>query len=135
MSLVSWRLSQDCTGRLRSTATNHGRRLGSKMSDSGKQIGDCQHAKNPAWCVECLRQAVEERIADEKFVVRARQAFGIMMHRGWHAVRRNTGDWKIGEFLARDSEFLAWTRKHFFIDPFTCLIEADKWMVEREQSK
>ena len=106
-----------------------------KMSDSGKQIGDCQHGKNPAWCVECLRQAVEERIADEKFVVRARQAFGIMMHRGWHAVRRNTGDWKIGEFLARDSEFLAWTRKHFFIDPFTCLIEADKWMVEREQSK
>ena len=34
----------------------------SKMSDSGKQIGDCQHAKNPAWCVECLRRAILELV-------------------------------------------------------------------------
>lgn len=29
------------------------------MSDSGRQIGDCPHARTPEWCVDCLRQEVE----------------------------------------------------------------------------
>ena len=101
------------------------------MSDSGRQIGDCKHAKNPAWCVECLREAVVELTASK---AKSDRALDVMTRRGWHVVRRNTGDWKIGEFLAR-GEFLAWVRKHFFEDPFTCLIEADKWMVEREKAQ
>ena len=29
------------------------------MSDSGRQIGDCKHARTPEWCVYCLREEVE----------------------------------------------------------------------------
>ena len=29
------------------------------MSDSGRQIGDCRHGKQPRWCVECLQDRVD----------------------------------------------------------------------------
>ena len=38
------------------------------MSDSGRQIGDCKHAKNPAWCVNCLREAIV-KLADGLTVI------------------------------------------------------------------
>jgi len=34
------------------------------MSDSGRQIGDCKHAKVPAWCVDCLRERLS-RVTEE----------------------------------------------------------------------
>ena len=34
------------------------------MSDSGRQIGDCRHGRNPEWCIDCLR-AERDRLAVE----------------------------------------------------------------------
>jgi hypothetical protein len=34
------------------------------MSDSGRQIGDCPHAKARDWCVECARADERRRCLD-----------------------------------------------------------------------
>lgn len=31
------------------------------MSDSGRQAGDCQHGRDPEWCVHCLRDTLSKR--------------------------------------------------------------------------
>lgn len=39
------------------------------MSDSGRQIGECQHARTRDWCVDCLREDnVRLRAVDAELV-------------------------------------------------------------------
>ncbi len=88
----------------------------------------------------------EEVDANTKFIVLARSAFDVMMRRGWHPVPLNyegeplTLGWIVCSREGPDSEercpnvaarfkmpFQQWP------DPFTALVEADKWMAEQEK--
>jgi hypothetical protein len=66
---------------------------------------------------------------DFAFVLLARQAFDVMMRRGWEAQQYQRqwfavdGDRMDGRAIVPDS---------FHPDPFTALVEADRWTKERE---
>lgn len=72
---------------------------------------------------------------DAEFISLARNAFDVMMRRGWHSrldryerwiVFDSDGKWPCEyEFM----EFKKWT------DPFTALVEADRWYREHVESK
>ncbi len=34
------------------------------MSDSGRQVGDCQHGYSPSWCCYCLQERVAQLEAE-----------------------------------------------------------------------
>lgn len=64
------------------------------------------------------------------FVALARNAFDVMMRRGWHPVK--LGDlWHVTMAGAgKDAIKAFWARHLGWPDPFTALVEADRWMKE-----
>ncbi len=62
---------------------------------------------------------------DAEFCALARNAFDVMMRRGWTPLRTDSGEW----WIIEEFDFLgapAWR----WPDPFTALVEADKWYSE-----
>lgn len=65
---------------------------------------------------------------DMEFIALARNAFDVMMRRGWWAEKFSSGKWRLsfncrGCGLGRYSD-------HHYDDPFTALVEADRWFKE-----
>ena len=58
---------------------------------------------------------------DAEFIVLARNAFDIMMRRGWWAQKRGEGWAVYNNWIPLPSDPLTWP------DPFTALVSADKW--------
>lgn len=77
---------------------------------------------------------LELKPTDARFIALARKAFGIMMRRGWQTYPLEDGWWEVangdgkwwGEVLP---PILAWS------NPFTALVEADKWYVKNVERK
>lgn len=77
---------------------------------------------------------------DAEFHVLARQAFDVMMRRGWWACRiagSTPIEWRVSTYsepslTPTNSGFRSWCRSHAFSDPFTALVAADRWLRERE---
>jgi hypothetical protein len=77
--------------------------------------------------------------ADAEFIVLARNAFDVMMRRGWNPCKSSlSGNWRIdmndGDYFtipldATDIE--PWE----FADPFTALVEADRWYRENVEAR
>lgn len=61
---------------------------------------------------------------DAAFIADARNAFDVMTRRGWTAVRLDSGEWAAG---VPDVHPSVWKEKITAGDPFTAIIEADKW--------
>lgn len=77
---------------------------------------------------------IRERNELRRAVEKSRQAYSVMMRRGWHPVRnKETKAWKIGEFCAT-GDFLRWVRSHTFPDPFSALVAAEEWYVANVES-
>lgn len=76
---------------------------------------------------------------EAEFVTLARNAFDVMLRRGWTARRLSTGSW-----IVQDSNNQPLQEPHrrpdltdWFeaADPFTALVEADKWYRENVEGK
>lgn len=83
---------------------------------------------------------------DLEFIALARNAFDVMMRRGWWPIPRlNGGGWYLsvmsgtmtGPFCQdnRPEEFKALLRDAYWPDPFTALVEADRWYTENVEGK
>lgn len=71
------------------------------------------------------------------FIALARNAFDVMMRRGWIAARATTGEWvvKHGDGLAKYEILDKPSGGLFFAsDPFTAIVEADRWWKEYVES-
>lgn len=75
---------------------------------------------------------MEQDEANAEFIALARNAFDVMMLRGWQVERWQN---KFGNYFWRVSqspfhpttEFWKYLEKRQWVDPFTALVEADKW--------
>ena|SRR5215469_17298542 len=77
---------------------------------------------------------------DAEFIVLARKAFGVMMRRGWKASRdRADGQWYVSNHQMIEACVpFDGTEKYprrLFPDPFTALVEADRWYSENVEKK
>lgn len=82
----------------------------------------------------------EPDLAALEFAALARNAFDVMMRRGWCALRDEYADdpsaaWFLyyhrTNFLTREELRLeTWRAEHGFPDPFTALVEAERWYKE-----
>ena len=76
---------------------------------------------------------IDEDTSDAAFIALARNAFDVMMRRGWNAARDIHRTWFVQNtncnaiHRVEDNDYLAGSRIARFPDPFTALIEADKW--------
>ncbi len=50
------------------------------MSDSGRQIGDCPHARTPEACVDCLQEEVAKLQAFKNWTHQYLDAHGVPHH-------------------------------------------------------
>jgi hypothetical protein len=82
-------------------------------------------------------------IADAEFIALARNAFDVMMRRGWWAIKDVQGkffvkgDCKGSKFGHQQTPHPCddWGNPHRLQDPFTSLVEADKWYRENVEGK
>lgn len=75
-------------------------------------------------------------VCDAEFIALARSAFDVMMRRGWNPYRIS-GRWHInsGNDGCCMGRFEEWLRDMSWDDPFTALVEADKWFKENVDKK
>ncbi len=71
---------------------------------------------------------------DAEFIALARNAFDVMMRRGWWPSWEEDGDWRLDEPGDVCTELGEWVRANPFPDPFTALVEADKWYREHVEA-
>ncbi len=72
------------------------------------------------WCYEA------DRNENQKFIVLAKKAFDVMQKRGWGVLKMNDGTWGLSGIAVGG---LSWP------DPFTAIVEADKWYKANIESK
>lgn len=81
---------------------------------------------------------------DAAFIALARNAFDVMMRRRWEAHWSAEGWWVDGEdkgyggYDANDwhpGMFQKWLDEYLWSDPYTALVEADKWYVANVENK
>lgn len=91
-------------------------------------IADREHGSRPDW----------------EFCALARNAFDVMLRRGWYAAPRlhhRFDTWQTWEVCHNGSEPVMPLRWHWephqgvFDDPFTALVEADRWYRENVERK
>lgn len=75
------------------------------------------------------------------FIILARNAWDVMVRRGWGVHRRHPEGWVVsgmlGECHLSDAHlaFAEWVSMTIFQDPFTALVEADRWYKENVETK
>lgn len=72
---------------------------------------------------------------DAEFIALARNAFDVMMRRGWNPIKGSSGQWYVEDerleaFIHRLQTHGGDGRLIRATDPFTALIEADRWYRE-----
>lgn len=80
--------------------------------------------------------AMVEREADADFIALARDAFDVMMRRGWQVMSID-GRWHVHDGVDGNSYLWIGGVGAYPIpaDPFTALVEADKWYRENVEGK
>ena len=66
--------------------------------------------------------------ANAEFIALARNAFDVMMRRGWKISRKAGGQWRVDVPTRKPYDGASW--ECLADDPFTALIEADRWYRE-----
>lgn len=69
---------------------------------------------------------------DAKFIDLARNAFDVMMRRGWSAQCVDKNFWYVCDDCGDD--VVLEESSHHWEDPFTALVEADKWYREHGEA-
>lgn len=90
------------------------------MSDSGRQIGDCEHGRAREECAECFAKAMDVVCGHERLY----EAVRIMVRRRWGAIPRNADTWAAvdeGGKLINEGGC-----GDFEPDPITAILEAAK---------
>lgn len=81
----------------------------------------------------------DTRDVNMQFIALARNAFDVMMRRGWYALQ-DSEKW----IVAGEGTGILWANKGYpkviaeqpaWSDPFTALVEAEKWYVENVEEK
>ncbi len=84
------------------------------------------------WCPEA------DVWENQPFIALARNAYDVMMRRGWYPVPVESELWNVctqGLAGKLPEEFWEAWRKLRFADPFTALVEADAWYREHVEGK
>lgn len=80
-----------------------------------------------------------ENETDAAFVCLARNAFDVMMRRGWYVGRYPANKkWFVSFHSPKFDTILSREKcgyKHYHSDPFTALVEADKWYAANVEGK
>jgi hypothetical protein len=113
------------------------------LESSDKEENPCLLAADNSWltcgvhsdsCINGLDNA--------EFIAVARNAFDVMTRRGWHAEKcSESDDWVVLKSLWGGDDALErlcndeWQKAAYASDPFTALVEADKWYRENVESK
>lgn len=98
-----------------------------KLLDANGELV-CDFGRNDQYYNTC---GTEPSNANRDFILRASQAFDVMMRRGWAPVKGIGPSWSwflIEQELSDHVASGALTTGR--ADPFTCLVEADKWYRE-----
>lgn len=104
-------------------------------------VGDYESKDH--WDTWIAHMTQDDGQTDAAFIALARNAFDVMMRRGWANTRQFHADGKItwgADFCRFDPksffEFSNLPHANSFDDPFTALVEADKWYLDNvEKSK
>ena len=75
---------------------------------------------------------------DAFFCALARNAFDVMMRRGWGPKLARDGTWFCDAFddnSRQSKEFMDWVFSQSYADPFAAVVEADKWYKENVEAK
>ena len=86
------------------------------------------------------RYSVLETLTEDEaqFIAIARNAFDVMMRRKWRAEQADDGKWFVHQIIGLLPDFDAfvkYTRVTYHDDPFTALVEADKWYAVNVEKK
>lgn len=111
--------------------------------------GSSQWSVGPESCPQdgephiCVTGEDEEARAMCEFIALARNAFDVMMRRGWHVEQTDPEDkeekrmwfvpWPSNERKTWPDVWM--NGKQWFADPFTALVEADRWCKENVEKK
>lgn len=71
--------------------------------------------------------------SDREFIAMARNAFDVMMRRGWQPYRVVNGNWRVEDSLQGLNNPIRVACHMEWPDPFTALVAADEWMKKKEQ--
>lgn len=91
--------------------------------------------RKPTYCVASVEGMGEGSKDDAEFIALARNAFDVMMRRGWGVLPCRS---VIGWWVSKDSEgnpFRDDAPRLYWQDPYTALIEADRWYKENVESR
>ncbi len=94
--------------------------------------------ESKAFGMTSLAPNAESAEENAKFITLARNAFDVMMRRGWYSVPYSVDakTWIAMNLYCVQIERGGNTGTYFVSDnPFSCLVEADKWMKEQESKK
>ncbi len=74
---------------------------------------------------------------DTEFIALARNAFDVMMRRGWYSYKDEKGKWFVSftGYTGPQSLRVFSFSEDGFADPFTALVEADRWYRENIECK
>lgn len=101
------------------------------LSQAGDDVAG--HVLSCAPCGACQKRGAPclgPSKADAEFIALARNAFDVMMRRGWCPVLRDKGEWVVQdgeEWVYRFANYGGDGSRINAADPFTALVEADRW--------
>lgn len=96
----------------------------------------CEPSKDRecGWIADCVGApylGYESTLVNAEFIALARNAFDVMMRRGWWAkFDLQLKLWKLSSMLGAEPPrgiWAKWITCNLFPDPFTALVEADAW--------
>lgn len=104
-------------------------------------VADCNEAPLGFVAVAECASGVADNPADAAFIALSRNAFDIMMRRKWSPLKSPVEGqgWRVdtndGEYFSTMSVLASYREPDHWPDPFTALVEADRWHVENVESK
>lgn len=100
-----------------------------KVGDS-KYDGDPGNFLHRICDLSCTRGKYEIELTNAEFIALARNAFDVMMRRGWYAYPVSVETWQVEMCGISNDDRRQWMALGEHADPFTALVEADKWYKE-----
>ena len=93
------------------------------MSDSGRQIGECEHGRAAHACVPCLHERIKNL---ENDIREKNRIVGIMYRRHWGITTR----WEVDKGIS----FCVVEEAGWYSDPYMALHKSEEWwLVNKEK--
>lgn len=96
-----------------------------KLSPPGTEARSVYVQEGSYYAYVPHRETIDEARTDAKFFTLARNAFDVMMRRGWSVGRKADGKWRVDVPARKPYDGGSW--ECLADDPFTALVEADAW--------